>query len=117
MHVFESSRLRSASQLRSISTRLFAGGLQTLRGLQIVGGSLISFSSFTLLVFIENSIVSASWISCLYFTSASRSAFSSAFSLSEIASIRLCSECTSVNVSELHLFERGAFRAGVLSSD
>uniref|UniRef100_A0A8D8C807 (northern house mosquito) hypothetical protein n=1 Tax=Culex pipiens TaxID=7175 RepID=A0A8D8C807_CULPI len=88
--VLASSRFRSASQLRSISTRLFAGGLQILLGLQIVvGGSLISFNSFMLLVFIENRIDSASWINCLYLTSASRSAFNSAFSLSEMARILL----------------------------
>lgn len=58
-------------------------------------------------VFIETKIVSASWISCLYFTSASKSALINAFSLSAIARKRLRIEWISVNVSELQRFANG----------
>lgn len=102
------SRRRSVSQLRNISTRLLVGRVGMRRGLG-TGVSPRVVDAEVVVVFIETKIVSASWISCLYLTSASKSALISAFSLSAIARKRLRMEWISVNVKELQRFASGVF--------
>lgn len=67
-------------------------------------------------VFIVTKIDSASWISCLYFTSALISASRRTFSLFAIAKTRLWMELNSLNVSELLRLDSGTI-FGVLKME